>query len=195
MPGTLNNHLLVDVWWNNHFLCRDLESSNWNSQKKLVVWSSRCVPFVVQTYNIIAASGVMKKITNPKKCIGLEKQIPHKMTIHKFDPSQMGPSYLMTPWRFLATIALAELQWHLTNILCQELQWFLDFDLGEMNISSNKKIHVINPWKLTYMDVSENSDTPKSSISIGFYIMNHPFLGTPIFGNTHISPKKGTISK
>ena len=36
------------------------------------------------------------------------------------------------------------------------------------------------------MDVSENSGTPKSSIFIGFSIMNHPFWGTLIFGNTHI---------
>ena len=27
---------------------------------------------------------------------------------------------------------------------------------------------------------------PKSSSSIGFSIINHPFWGTPIFGNTHI---------
>ena len=38
-----------------------------------------------------------------------------------------------------------------------------------------------------YMDVSENSGTPKSSILIGFSIINHPFWGTPIFGNTHIT--------
>ena len=37
-----------------------------------------------------------------------------------------------------------------------------------------------------YMDVSENSGTPKSFILIGFSILNHPFWGTPIFGNTHI---------
>ena len=36
------------------------------------------------------------------------------------------------------------------------------------------------------MGVSENSGTPKSSILIGFSIINHPFWGTPIFGNTHI---------
>ena len=30
-PGTLNNQLLMDVWWNNNFLCNDLESSNWNN--------------------------------------------------------------------------------------------------------------------------------------------------------------------
>ena len=35
------------------------------------------------------------------------------------------------------------------------------------------------------LDVSENSGTPKSSILIGFSIINHPFWGTPIFGNTH----------
>ena len=32
-----------------------------------------------------------------------------------------------------------------------------------------------------YMGVSENSGTPKSSILIGFSIINHPFWGTPIF--------------
>ena len=34
------------------------------------------------------------------------------------------------------------------------------------------------------MDLSENRGTPKSSILIGFSIINHPFWGTPIFGNT-----------
>ena len=38
----------------------------------------------------------------------------------------------------------------------------------------------------THLDVSENSGTPKSSILIGFSIINHPFWGTPIFGNTHL---------
>jgi len=33
--------------------------------------------------------------------------------------------------------------------------------------------------------VSENSSTSKSSILIGFSIINYPFWGTPIFGNTH----------
>ena len=32
----------------------------------------------------------------------------------------------------------------------------------------------------------KNRGTPKSSILIGFSIINHPFWGTPIFGNTHI---------
>ena len=41
------------------------------------------------------------------------------------------------------------------------------------------------------MDVSENSGTPKSSILIGFSIINHPFWGTPIFGNTQMVLFKG----
>ena len=36
------------------------------------------------------------------------------------------------------------------------------------------------------MDVSKNRGTPKSSILIGFSIINHPFWGTLIFGNTQI---------
>ena len=35
------------------------------------------------------------------------------------------------------------------------------------------------------MGVSENRGIPKSSILIGFSLINHPFWGTPIFGNTH----------
>ena len=36
---------------------------------------------------------------------------------------------------------------------------------------------------VAHMGVSENSGTPKSSILIGFSIVNHPFWGTPISGS------------
>ena len=39
---------------------------------------------------------------------------------------------------------------------------------------------------ILYMGVSKNSGTSKSSIFIWFSIINHPFWGNPIFGNTHI---------
>ena len=39
----------------------------------------------------------------------------------------------------------------------------------------------------SFVDVSENSGTPKSSILMGFSIINHPFWGTKIFGNTHVA--------
>ena len=37
-----------------------------------------------------------------------------------------------------------------------------------------------------YMGISKNRGTTKSSNLIGFSIINHPFWGTPIFGNTQI---------
>ena len=39
------------------------------------------------------------------------------------------------------------------------------------------------------MGVSLNGGTPKSSILIGFSIINHPFWGTPIFGSIHWYPR------
>ena len=40
---------------------------------------------------------------------------------------------------------------------------------------------------LANMGVSKNRGTPKSWILIGFSIINHPFWGTLLFGNTHIA--------
>ena len=37
------------------------------------------------------------------------------------------------------------------------------------------------------LGVSKNNGTPKSSILIGFSIINHPFWGTTIFGNTQLN--------
>ena len=39
-----------------------------------------------------------------------------------------------------------------------------------------------------HVGVYKNHGTPKSSILKGFSIINHPFRGTPIFGNTHVFP-------
>ena len=49
-----------------------------------------------------------------------------------------------------------------------------------------KNIIDINACRHLDMGVSKNNDTPKSSNLIGFSIINHPFRGTPIFGNTHM---------
>ena len=43
------------------------------------------------------------------------------------------------------------------------------------------------PDNLLHVGVSKNRGfPPKSSILIGFSIINHPFWGTPILGNTHV---------
>ena len=43
-------------------------------------------------------------------------------------------------------------------------------------------------YRITYSlhGCFQNNGTPKSSILIGVSIINHPFWGTPIFGNTHM---------
>ena len=43
------------------------------------------------------------------------------------------------------------------------------------------------------MGVSKNRGTPKSSILIGFSIINHPFWGTSIFGNTHMFDRNQNV--
>ena len=49
------------------------------------------------------------------------------------------------------------------------------------------RLVVYPPWFTKfYIGVSKNNGTPKSSNLIGFSIINHPFWGTPIFGNIHI---------
>ena len=52
------------------------------------------------------------------------------------------------------------------------------FGVGTMNPETNSAIIYI--VSLLY-GVSENSGTPKSSILIGFSIINHPFWGNPYF--------------
>ena len=47
---------------------------------------------------------------------------------------------------------------------------------------------------LEYMGVSKNGGTPKSSILIGFSILNRPFWGTTIVGNTPICPPFGLFT-
>ena len=51
----------------------------------------------------------------------------------------------------------------------------------------NKNNVIDKRIKLIHMGVSKNNGTPKSSILIGFSIINNPFWGTPIFGNIHIN--------
>ena len=60
--------------------------------------------------------------------------------------------------------------------------WFLSVRLLRNNQESRRL-----PTTKLDMGVSETSGTPKSSILIGYSIINHPFWGTPIFGNTHIN--------
>ena len=45
------------------------------------------------------------------------------------------------------------------------------------------------------MDVSKNRGIPKSSILIGCSLINHPFWGTTIFGNTRMTNPSGSVDQ
>ena len=74
-----------------------------------------------------------------------------------------------------------------TNMTMEKLS-FLIGDTSTHSWLGFPACHVSFRGCIFYMDVSKNRGTPKSSILIGFSIINHPFWGTPIFGNSHIQP-------
>ena len=83
------------------------------------------------------------------------------------------------------------------GFLCELYIYLLIYPYRHPNASSSSVLYLfflypVMPYQYTgldvqgiLLDVSENRGTPKSSILIGFSIINHPFLGTPIFGNTN----------
>ena len=89
---------------------------------------------------------------------------------------------------FLGLFFQAEFGWVWWNCKCRKLDYFFPAK-KHMVILKNKRN---TSWKVETtrnLGVSENSGTPKSSILIGFSIINHPFWGTTIFGNTHKKPR------
>ena len=111
VPGTLNNHILMDVWWNNNFLCNDWESSNWFPTKKnwlfgvpglciysVVIWSPvilmfyllfRTLPFIDDDYFLFEsnmAESPLKWLTQtPTKTNAL-----HELSWHHITPRLSG---------------------------------------------------------------------------------------------------------
>ena len=64
-------------------------------------------------------------------------------------------------------------------------RWILGDSRGKAEATSPSH-HQLLLMRHQKVDVSKNRGTPKSSILIGFFIINHPFWGTPIFGNTQV---------
>ena len=64
--------------------------------------------------------------------------------------------------------------------------------IGEPQLKQVRAGHVFQRWVVMVPGLEDiwvfslDGGTPKSPILIGFSIINHPFWGTPIFGNTHI---------
>ena len=71
--------------------------------------------------------------------------------------------------------------------VCQDAQTRSEVLLSStQDLRSEQQAWHLKNLSIFYMDVSENSGTPKSIHSNRVSIRNHPFWGTPIFGNIHI---------
>ena len=73
------------------------------------------------------------------------------------------------------------------------MKWRIERRSGFPKTGRKKPSGLVPRYSSSYMDVSENSGTPKSSILVGFSIINHPFWGTPIFGNIHIPESSNCV--
>ena len=62
---------------------------------------------------------------------------------------------------------------------------------GAFAVSLREGTSIVSCFRLNaHLDVSKNRCTPKSSILIWFSLINHPFGGTPIFGNIHLKRQR-----
>ena len=88
------------------------------------------------------------------------------------------PAIWLSPWPWNPPFHMANF-----NTL-----WFPDIGIPPVLIHFNS-MFPYNGWVnfIVYLWISWNGGTPKSSILVGFSLINHPFGGTPIDGNLHIS--------
>ena len=132
--------------------------------------------------------------------------------VHKFIQMHLGlRKYYQQKWTLLGwefdTCLVAGNIFSVLVVLCQSMSCKDDFmwkHVQKRSIGFLRKMaaefvfYPFNPdfgrWKPWgprvilpehHLGVSENYGTPKSSILIGSSIINHPFWGTPIFGNIH----------
>ena len=86
------------------------------------------------------------------------------------------------PWVFLLTGEAVNSSLPLFEAMTSRS--LIGFHWGLHYLSYSLRVVFKSSLLVFQQDVSENVGTPKSSILIGFSIINHPFWGTPIFGNT-----------
>ena len=70
------------------------------------------------------------------------------------------------------------------NDICELIMLFLLWYFYLCAILMCNRCCFLLVYSIFHMGVSKNSGTPKSSILIGISLINHPFWGTTIFGNT-----------
>ena len=67
IPGTLNNEFLMDVWWNNGFTSKGLESSNWKTIKKngCLEFQEEIYMYIYRHISIVFHNKLLTPISNP----------------------------------------------------------------------------------------------------------------------------------
>ena len=97
------------------------------------------------------------------------------------------------PWQtfnmFFFSVASSLFFWNSLEIGFRQRKLLGEVDVIWMGSFSSPHWSWMKPTINQKMGLSENSGTPKSSISIWFSIINHPFWGIPIFGNTQMAIK------
>ena len=63
----------------------------------------------------------------------------------------------------------------------------IDYDETKHGTCKWSFIDILNGTRMKHMVVSQNVGTPRSSILMGFSLINHPFGGSPTYGNPHLS--------
>ena len=130
--------------------------------------------------------------------------IPHSETTFASDARRAVPAANCQCFRLEnLTVFRKSLPWAWYSNMGKMNRSFAIFPCQINNKESKKDQQAMGCYKwhmiqhMMQMSVSENSGTPKSSILIGFSIINHPFWGTPIFGNPQmtISEAEHTAAK
>ena len=145
-------------------------------QKKHVVsyMFMKALPSIPNIYNISSISSINFNPFKNKPSQGFKKKappaIPTRVDIAGLRPPTLVVWVVHHPWAALPA-PLGLLRGILGGIKADGWRKFMTL--------------IVLLWMV--LDVSENSGTPKSSTLVGFSSINHPFCGTPIFGNTLLS--------
>ena len=133
-------------------------------------WQFRCDLWEEAVYGI---PGSCHRVDNRHPVFNWDSFLEGTGYGHLFHPSPFSKKGLR--WMFPLTRSLKS--WDL-------LRWQFE-RFGGSAVDIEMMLGCVNKNPEINKGVSENRGTPKSSILIGFSIINHPFWGTTIYGNTH----------
>ncbi len=141
----------------------------------------------VETWAVVSLDcwGISEqKICNQRRQVSAKKGVNKILTVSSLCtsgnlcrlPPQTGWTQSTSPAVILRIISAVLF----ANVMFLAVQ--LQFEGSRVGENSDLASHSIFMWVFPKKD-----GTPKSSILLGFSIINHPFWGTPICGNTHVS--------